>query len=571
MSISWELPAVTTCVPSFQIWPVGNPNNKQTLVIKTDGNRSGVDVSTLPTDVYAYAINYDLKNSDGSDSHKLQYQVQGQVQFDTKNTSGSQRLVIDVQNDNSLILTGNTTNLTAIKLFQNNVQVGADIPVTIDQPVDLSKMVSGVYTVEPVVTGQQNLPQTLPFTIYTATPSATPLSREIDAMFELKAVNQFGLSGRGQLVWIVSKPYDTNAVNVTVAYKDGNKQAQTYKTTITKETNYGTFQDQHGNVLTANIQFPSQVSEILNLTVSLDIGNSEEICILNNYKPVTESGDGTSYMINAAFSNTTTLYISSEIPYTNPPVLDYLDVSTGVRPQWKALQSIGRTREGIVVDATGIPDGNYSYTVGQSIEELYQRRQEKAGEKIKARHDKQSRQSRLRREKLELDENEKTNVFTIGHGAEVYSSTPGKNLPPVLQVPVFTKAYDNFDKIKSQTDTLGNTTAFTHDVRNKKVLEISPKVDVQNEDGTVTKDVQPQTAHGYNERGFKIGVTDGNGHTTGFGLDEAGQLVQSILPSGLIEKTQVFDALERRVAHIDTRKNKYTVTFDRCDNQTSIT
>ncbi|HEV2614172.1 MAG TPA: hypothetical protein VGV92_05635 [Gammaproteobacteria bacterium] len=564
-SISWQPSIVGTCVPVFTIWPIGSPEETETLTINYDNNQFGVDVSAFLTDVYAYQINYYLRDQNGGPSALLKYQGNGVVQCDTGHTNGSQRLVVDVKNDSSIVLTGNTTNLTAIKLFQNNLQVGPDIEVPPNRTIDLSKLASGTYTIQPVVTGQQDLPQTLPFTIHTPIPSATPLSLELDSTFELKYLYQAQKAAYMlELDWAISESsYNNLPVEVTIEYTIGNSESAFYTTTVTRKTDLGEYKDSKGNPVFANIAIPlaSGVDPtktpitIKNLTVAAKLDDKNKVTICNNYPFISASnGDGINVINDLQFLPTTTLYIVPETQFTEPPVITYLNTSSGVQPQWNELKTIGITDQGVVVDVTGFPDGNYPFTIGKSFEELRAARRAKTQAAMAARKP---------GEKFEvaLPDTE----FTIGHGSQVYTSIPSDPPPKIPQTPTVEREYNNFDKVTSQKDMLDNVTTFTHDMRSKKVAEIAPVVTVQLENGD-TVQVQPVTQFGFNERGHNVGTTDGNGHTTARILDEANQLVQRVLPSGLEEKEQVFDALQRCVTHLDSRKEKYTMTFDRCDN-----
>ena len=236
--MQWPLLTDANLEAKFIYWPLSNAATKKTLeIINTDGY-STVDLSPLVTDVYAYAIDYRIKDPRlDKREHlplftELLYQTTGVFQAVTTNTTGGGSLVCVVTNDNQLNLYGNTTNLTAVQLLQDGKPI-ADVPVSVNPngvglQANLSGYASGVYTVNPVINGNTTTAVSVPFTIYTNTPSAIPLTQEIPTTATLAFYQNYV-----QLDWTVSADYAALPVNVTLTYTiDGSTAPQTFSATI---------------------------------------------------------------------------------------------------------------------------------------------------------------------------------------------------------------------------------------------------------------------------------------------------------------------------------------------------
>ncbi|MDX2164463.1 MAG: LysM domain-containing protein, partial [Gammaproteobacteria bacterium] len=145
-----------------------------------------------------------------------------------------------------------------------------------------------------------------------------------------------------------------------------------------------------------------------------------------------------------------------------------------------------------------------------------------------------------------------------------YSSTRFLTSPE-SQKPKREKRFDNYGNVIKTIDTQGYETDNDFDVRNKLVQTTYPEVPVNNKNGTYSK-MRPTTKRGYNERGVKIGRTDGNNHTTGFVVDENGQPLKKILPDGTVIEQKTFNALQQMVVFTDSRGKNYTFGFDGKNN-----
>jgi len=375
VSISWSHPHVTTVVPKFTLWPTADNTQKQVLAITALDNRLGVDVSALPTDVYSIEIDYYLVDSDGKASDELQYRTAGVIQCNTNVIGASLSLVVNIQDDNQLILTGNTVNITDVNLYQDNKFISEiDVKKNTQSElyVDLSVYPSGSYTVQPIVTGKINLAQSLQFTVYTSILSSQPLSREIDSEFNFKI-----LDNHGQLLWAVPVDYQKLMVKISCVYIGIDDKTYTHTDSFDSSTDKGTYVDSKGNQLICNTVFENPVKSITSLQIGLLLNdsNNSEINILNNYPPSGSTGGGMDIILDTDFPNSTTLYITPVSGFTKLPGLSYLDTSEDVNARWKEIKTIGLTtldnnQQGVVVDMTGITSGNYPFKLGATFDHL---------------------------------------------------------------------------------------------------------------------------------------------------------------------------------------------------------
>lgn len=522
-SLSWPTLQESNVNAVFTIWPGNNTSATQTLPIiqKPLLGRYGVDVSNLPSDVYNYQINY------FAPSGQQLYATIGTVQFDSGITTNSQSLVAIVRNDNQLYLTGNTTNLTAVEIWQNGQSQG-QVPV---QPsgneyvADLSQYASGSYTATPITSNKtkeekhsssnQSKPADavapLAFTIYTNTPSQTALSREIPCAAQLAISSDDNT--QVQLALTIDPAFSKQLYTVSCTYLGVDGNTYTHNDAI---------------VPGATMTFEHAVQTITTLSLSLQLNAEDAIPLYIGEAPTTSTTAG------ANFPYQLILYVS---PWTqlspNPPTLQYLDVSQDLQATWKLLSCTGVTSQGVILNATGMAPGNYPF-------ELY------------------GQQSTFSVTHTSLD--------TAG---VVYSSTPYSPPPQQLQTK---RQYgrDAWNNVVSETDSLGNVTTTAFNDQNKQITRIQPTVAVWDEHGNVTNQ-QPVTNYGYNLRGFGIGIQDANGNTEGYVLDAAGQQLIDILGDGTQTRTQTFDTLGRVTSYQDARGETWSQLFDQLNQLQTVT
>ncbi len=567
VSLSWEHPSVPIIDPRMTIWPASNPDFKALVTIKKSYTRFGVDLSALPTDVYQYEIEDHLIGND----QRVLFQTIGTFQCDTGIVQGSTRLVVEVQNGSTLFLTGNTTNLTAIKLLKNGVQVGQDIPVPANHLIDLSVYQSDVYTVQPVVTAQDNLPQSLPFTIFTNTLSEKPLALELDSTFSLKYLSNSKMRKPSdprkyyfELDWTVSdERYDNSVIEVSFEYiVEGTQNPQKSNVfAITHQTNEGKVYDEKGNAVNVNMvldlepnsPLPVPPITIKSLTIILVLDGNIRVPICNGYPFQNSSGGSGVTIINSlSFRPTTIIYFAPITQFDQLPAMQYFDTSSGVAGTWTVIDPIAKTAQGIVVDATLLLPGNYPFKMAKTLLELQERSLQDESRRLLAEFEGKTADP-------EID-----GIFTIGQGSMVFTSVPVLTIL-TSKKPVRAMEHDNFDNISKVTDTYGYSTDNQFDARGKLVETEHPEVEVELSNGATVK-MRPVTKWGYDIRGHKIGVRDGNNHTRGWIVDEIGQVIKSVLADGTISEQQLFNALQQMVQFLDSTQEEYTFQYDHRNN-----
>ncbi|MCK4608514.1 MAG: RHS repeat protein, partial [Gammaproteobacteria bacterium] len=561
-SISWEHIVETTVTsPTLKIWPKTDSTNIRELPIVDVKGRSGVDVSTLPTDVYSYSIDfYMLDPATGQASTKIQYQSQGVLQFDTGITAQSTALVPMLQPDaHTLFLTGNTSGITGVQLWSNNSQV-AEIPVDASLSLDLSGYPSGTYTIKPEI-GLDIGAESLPFTIYTATPSPTALGVEIECLTSIST-----LDTHGQLTWTVPVPFQNLQVKINCRYTDTSDAYHDHTDTITHGAYLGEYTDSNGNRLYCNTEFEYPVKTVTHLKLELNIGtswvplldqDSQQLAAIASTpkaeeldeweivpaKDDLEDGwalvDEPGEIVNYTFTDTTTMCLTSitGLSATDTYSFTYLDRSQDRMATWQNLAiSYLDAQAGIIAaEVTTMISGSYPYkitdlTVGQDLV---------------------------------------SSTFNLCHGSQVFISD---NLGPVAPVTLAPTRYYTCDAWGNQittTDTYGNVTIQTFNYVNKQLTKLQPEVTAVDEHGQ-SYQVQPLTTYGYDICSRQLAARDPNNHVTAQILNAAGEVISVTVGDGTTD-TYGYDALCQQTHHWDPRGKLWVVGYDHLSHKISIT
>lgn len=584
------------------LWPANNSSHKISLPVKTLSGRQGVDISTLPTDRYEYLITYYLhfKKDD-----KPSFHTTGVVQFVNVHDEKSQWLVTEVKFENQLYLRGLTKNISQVILKQGSERIDT-VPVQKDEKssqlfVDLKAYQSGNYTVQPISSDKAELPDSLPFTVYTSTRASIPLAREISVQ-DVKILTLEQDGHHGQIKWTVIDPFKTRSVRMICNYIDDQDQPKQYIDIIPPGRVIKRYQDSQGNILDCNTEFPTAVAKIVSLSLSLELNNDERVWLMEEATPIASKKmsalrksipkmENKSILIgemNSSFEDDDddSGWDFIGIPLTTS--LQALHSSTMQIPTPEQTQEVKETQPSSktvednppeliddyftlielpdnIIQTTSFGSRNIQYIA--PIAKLIQRptliyldtsEDQFAGWKpltcigINA------------KEGLSIDVttipigyyqfrigDDKTNYdFIIAHGGRVYFSQDTR--PNVLLRPCFKDQHDRWDNVIGATDPRGYTTETTFNHGNQPLTITEPVVDAVQPNGSVIE-VKPVTRFGYQSRGALIGVCDPNGHTTATQVDEVGQPVKTILPDGLVSQTNIIDAMQRIKVRIDMR------------------
>ncbi|MFM2322307.1 MAG: hypothetical protein RLZZ225_460, partial [Pseudomonadota bacterium] len=553
-SLSWPTPQERNVDAEFSLWPKDFPDLKQTLPIIVQGERCGVDVSQLATDVYDYQMSYYLSQqadpNNPNPSRHLSFISSGTVQFDTGNTTNSHHLVAigDAKQTTLVRLSGNTQDIVAVELWQDlEKRAVLDLhldPSTHDYYVDLSGHSSGVYQLKPQKSDKSPSALSLDFTIYSDKPAHKPLSRELPAALSVRF-----LANHAEVNWQLPAFLKAQSVQLQCRYRDSHDQMQLQTGQISPTAKRSRYVDKKGNEIQSNVDFDQPIKAIAGLSLAVlwpshyvtDITTPLSNHWLVLASTCAESSDEEDWemvshpakqSVAEAEQDWIPLYVDvapsaspfdaeviSELRF-NPkrllmvsplldlkaakpsPVLEYLDVSQDRMRCWKQFQTVNLSTRGFSVDVSGFMAGVYPFRCG-----------------------------------------EYTGNLVIAREGQVFASP--NSIEPDRQhlvQPARRYRYDLWNNRLSETDSLGHTSEFSYNDADQPLQTLEPWVDVVDEQGSA-KTLRPMTRFGYNERNIAIASQDAHGNTRGSIVDAAGHLIIELLADGTKRKTQLFDAL----------------------------
>ena len=384
VELSWQTSSISSTAPIFSIYPAGDESKKVAKDIKLDvaSARSIVDVSDLTTGNYSVEIDYYLIDPSTGQPNlsKPQSFTYGSVACATLNNEASTTAVAKVDNDHVLTLIGAVKNATDIILYDINNQVVGKYPLksTSDdyhKIADLGDQVSGHYKAQLIVDGQGDQFTSL-FVVNTAlAPKLDPvLSREIPFTAELIIDGN-----QGQLILWQFLPLDFQNTPVTLIceYVDTNNQVQILEINL---------KPQNG---VANIVFQNEVKSINRISITLLINDNEKIPLYIQESPAAQkeikktkeksededfefvSITGKGFATVVDFAPSRVLYLRGSAvknQFTDPPSLEFKDVSQNGQAIWKPIQSTAVTSEGLVINVSHLntvflPPGNYPFVL----------------------------------------------------------------------------------------------------------------------------------------------------------------------------------------------------------------
>ncbi|OIZ98243.1 hypothetical protein BEV13_06920 [Rickettsiella grylli] len=571
-SLSWPIPQEKNAVAEFSLWPKDFPEQKQTLPLATQEGRCGVDVSTWATDVYDYQVDYTFTDPITHEKKQV-YISSGTVQFDTGNTTSSHHLVplTDAQQTSLVRLTGNTTGLSAVELWdefgkRETLELQID-PITHTYSVDLSHHSSGVYQLKPLTQDKKPHDLSLPFTLYTHKPAHKPLSRELATGLQCRF-----LDNHVELDWYLPPFLQSQVVKLTCHYLDRKYQSQFHSVEIAPDQKRTPYTDKKGNTIQSNVDFrvPILAIEKLSFAVQwpmsntppatthlhahwlmlatensessdeeewemvpphssafLDAAPKEWIPLYRNETPLAPAFDPEQITeLHCANKNLLLIHPLPDItPDQQPPVLDYLDVSLDRLRVWRQFDTVNTMTDGLVIDVTPFSAGVYPF-----------RCQESTGNLV---------------------------IRWEGHVFPTQSMNPPDRQH--LVQPARRYRYDVWNNPLTETDTLGHTTHFVYNDADQRIQKQEPQVNVVDEHGE-THAMNPITQWGYHSRGWQIAKRDANGNTRAFVLDAAGHRIQEIASDGTTRNTQVYDAFNRVIEAHDARGEVTHYFYDHENN-----
>lgn len=583
-TLSWGVPTASNMDMAFSCWT--DPITIHRLPIQLDPlikGRCFVDVSALVTNIYDYRIDYSLKppvpSSQKSNAAVL-YQTTGIVGIISVTQNG-QRIVASVRDDHILYLAG-VNDLVAVTVQQDLKAMGT-FPLTVDKGqywADLSSLVSGSYSASAENASGATFSLSLPFIINTVLSPNVPLAREIPAISQLMTLNQYG-----QLILWQSLPkdYQLSKVSVRIHYIDQTDAVQQETFVIDPTQPTAPVEDSAGHSINANITFKAAVKEIKDCDIQLIVGN-DLVMLYQRVVPTGSQNTPVTHVLNGrrgSIESTTvlthsvleakepwhaidvarksaihqllpqneeitdvgadldpTLIISWSCPpvriawirglaqtFSIPPTISYLDVSADHLATWKDKAALAVTQNGIVLDVTGFPAGNYPYI---------------------------------------FEGGDKAHPLTLSImlGENLYSSVDHSLQPPdpTLRHIDYTRDVRGNAVAESKASGAEYDRIFTLD--DQLLTEAGPVISVQDQAGNINDHFRPVTQRLYDIRGLAFGLQMPAGNLDVYVLNAAGDKLQHLLGDGTVEARFSLDgfgrAISRTLANGAVFSNQYS-------------
>ncbi len=167
-SITWPEPDGRFLVAEFKIRPKGSSDKFKPIEIKTIDNRCGVDATDLMTDNYEYHLTYSYKDPQTGAFAPHDYsKAHGELQLITEHNDKTRNLIIEMQDESTLLIGGNTKNedgipLSGVELINKAGEVIARVAASQTDKegiytVNLEEQITGAYRARPVYGYKQQL------------------------------------------------------------------------------------------------------------------------------------------------------------------------------------------------------------------------------------------------------------------------------------------------------------------------------------------------------------------------------------------------------------------------------
>lgn len=532
VNMTWCVPQETnvnypTITLQLQNSNNATPNDNQ-LPIVIKGNRCGVDLSSLPTGIYHYEIDYALNVG----NQNVIYATEGAIQFIGTTDTNSIHVVPVVEKNNQLKLSGATSGISAVDVWGDDGDLVAKIPVNITQQgfyADLSSLKTGTYTITPV--GTVNNYASLPFTIYTPTPSDEPFAQEIDLDLQI-----LWLYSHLQVNWQMDSIYANKSIELTCVYIGIDNEVHIDSAVLTPGKFIKDYPDKNQKILHCNMELSTAVREISHVNLSIIADDSQTLIpLLQNYKPEPRKDkpnfeEASDTIQGAIFTPTCFAFIS---PIQNPQQYNtflYFATNKDRQADWEKLaiaafvtpKQDAKTKPGIIIDVSKFSFGIYPWKFGVG-------NNKRAILASKIAH--------------------VSGSFSIaGMNGVVFASDP-HHKKPVMQRPKQIYQQDRWHNQTYHQDSLDNVTQQKFK-RNKVTEIIEPAVPVTDAQ-LVTTMQSPVTHCYYGKHNELIAVKDANGHIEGYVRDTALHTVKHALPEGTFETQNEYDALNNLVEQYD--------------------
>ncbi len=558
--------------PSISLRSAGQEGDWKEYKIgeSNDKDNNLVNAAQLPGDNYQYRIFYYPPGKENDEKSKI-YHSTGFIQCDT-GIPGGKNSVVRVEKDsqgylNRLALLGETTNVAKINLLNENKEkvLGSPFDVTINSSgqstVDLSQVPSGRYTLQPVLSDGKETLESAPFTLNTAIEAKNFHAQKIschDVKLQIE-------DKKGCLTWQVSDEFKHSPVKLKCEYISDTGEKQTQDNIIIEPEDYEVVESKDP---LWNIKFDFPIKQMTSISLDVQSGETKEWLPLYKNEipmpqlvatshpapkhpdlemvehsfiphPKSQAGFLLAHSEQAVddskildFAPSATLYLKGRL-LSDDEKIEILDVSLGLIPEWKAL-SVTKLSNGMVVDVTGFPPGNYPFKISKKNDP----------------------------EKCERYQ------FSITDGFEVYNGED-LNTNKKTETPKRSFTYDPWNNVLKEINSLKQETNYQYNDMDRCIKKELPLIQVF-PNGVTPVTSKPVTEYFHNLLGFQIAEKDPNGYIKGFIVNEIGGLLKRILGDGTPSRYSSFDALSHMEFRFDARKNKWIYNYNKNNQPTSL-
>jgi YD repeat-containing protein len=582
--LRWIRQPMPGLTPRCFVWREGDARQEYPVLEDGDG-REGVELAHAVTDRYFVELEYLRVESGQIVTGVAGYYASGEVSVLGARQTGARKLVVAHSSSAVVSLCGRTEDLHSVILYRDETPL-AEYKVHEDKRVDLSAQASGVYCFKPRYGTQGGVDEalTLPFTLYTPTPSPWPLSRQFHPQPGLQVVHIEGVGipltegeHKGEIGYTFghftlweSLPADYRRYPATVTIHYWPKDAgtgpgeQNVSIDVTPGEYLSDFPDDIPGMPQANMVLPEHMGVLVSLSVSLQrgsaVGDRRPLLMYEDEPPVGSGlwpamGDARGQTAAAACEDKSEsppaavdaswTVVPEVITYRfaarhrvviEPLVLGaeaslhFFDKSQGRQAAWVRLaNTLSQAGQVVSFDLSGQRPGVYPFSVGEDTVRL----------------------SRAQGETFTL----------LGQdSAGVYASAPAQPVAPRPMEASRRFGWDVWDQLARQESALGVRTDYVRNDEDQLLRVTGPEL-------TLYHNGQPYQTRvverfGYNLAGDEIGRTDGRGYTKVL-LYDASRSVGQILGDGTWSYRQWHNPLGQAVVYEDSAGHRWRTRYER--------
>ncbi|GAB4393498.1 MAG: hypothetical protein Tsb005_12010 [Gammaproteobacteria bacterium] len=544
LTLTFPYPTASNRIPvSIQLWPVNNRDkifNLSSILFKD--NLCGSDINHLPTDQYAYHIEFEVYHNTTQTNVDV-YTSDGILQINNGFNSASHNIVtyVDHKNLSTLRITGAINGLTAVALYIYSVvdnrpyyQYVANIELSYDANSHeyycmLANYPSDTYVIKPIYgTVLKNF--SLPFNIYTLKMpnhvSVLPINFD-DNVLTIKAQNYFdGVNFTSNLTaaWSVAGPLSANKVKLNMKFKyqindDGRSNYEISRQFIFEQNNQN------------KVKLLGWFVGIVSIECFIDFNNQWIPLTIANY---TKRQDSVNDLVFACQIPPTLMVQGADISGQHT-TMHFKNTNMDRLAVWQTKQPQAQVGSLLIYDISELHVGIYPFYIGNNNKIFYR--------------------------------------FEISNGGLLSYSNFSRQAPSKLNLieildkpsevvtPIFKFERDYRNKEISMTTPENNRTDKKYDKQGLLIKEIFPEISViDNHRKAYT--TRPTIQYAYNKRKQKIATRDANNSVTVWDKDTAGQIRRLIKADGTVSEFNVFSIFGNKVITYDAGNNpwqkKYT-------------